>query len=311
MSQQTHICVGMGGWDLFPFDKVFYPPLPKRGFRKLEYYSQFFDFVEINATFYNASFTPAQVQRWLSDVSSNKKFIFAVKLFKGFTHSLDATKIDVVNVHRLLDILASQEKFGGLLAQFPYSFTNTHERQLYVVRLCKAFAAHPVFVEFRHNSWNSPLVEKLFTDQGTLLVNVDLPQIKRHMPLTEHCRDEISYFRMMGRNVQSWDHPWRLERDGSHLVSDRYHYLYAQSELELLAQKILRLKPIPATTFVVFHNDPQAQSLVNGFQLRRILNPKERILIPENLVRAFPVLQEIGTATETGHSLFDIAKNNP
>src|SRR5436309_519121 len=76
MEERQDIYVGMGGWDLFPFNRIFYPPSPKRGFRKLEYYSRFFDFVEINSTFYNTSFSPLQIHQWLQDVSANGKFIF-------------------------------------------------------------------------------------------------------------------------------------------------------------------------------------------------------------------------------------------
>ena len=38
ISAGNRILVGMGGWILFPFNRVFYPPSPGRGFRKLEYY---------------------------------------------------------------------------------------------------------------------------------------------------------------------------------------------------------------------------------------------------------------------------------
>ncbi len=49
--EHHNVYVGMGGWDLEPFNRLFYPPRMRKGFRKLEYYSQFFDHVEVNATF--------------------------------------------------------------------------------------------------------------------------------------------------------------------------------------------------------------------------------------------------------------------
>jgi len=57
-------------------------------------------------------------------------------------------------------------------------------------------------------------------------------------------------------------------------------------------------------TFVVFHNDPQAQSLVNGFQLRHLLRHKHRVLVPQNLVTMFPVLKQISASVNVQHPLF-------
>ena len=84
------IVVGMGGWDIPSFHNVFYPPEIGRGFRKLEYYARFFDLVEINATFYTTSLSHAQAQQWLEDVRGNERFLFTLKLFRGFTHTFDA-----------------------------------------------------------------------------------------------------------------------------------------------------------------------------------------------------------------------------
>lgn len=304
MPTTRNIYVGMGGWDLHPFDGVFYPSKKARGFRKLEFYSHHFDFVEINSTFYSSEFKPVQVNRWLRDVGDNEQFIFTVKLFRGFTHSYDATPQDVVNVRSLLDLLAAGNKLGGLLMQFPYSFTNLHERRLYLVRLCRAFQPHTLFVEVRHNSWNVPLVQKMFREHGISAVNVDLPLIKRHIPMTQIASRSHAYFRMMGRNIDTWDNPWRIEKTGTHMVSDRYNYYYSMEELSHLSRVIEVLQPRPAKTFIVFHNDPNAHSLLNGFQLRKILQPKQKIVAPETLMRAFPLLAAHGIDREEGLSLF-------
>jgi uncharacterized protein YecE (DUF72 family) len=42
------VSIGMGGWELPPFQHVFYPAKQEKGFRKLEYFSRFFDLVEVN-----------------------------------------------------------------------------------------------------------------------------------------------------------------------------------------------------------------------------------------------------------------------
>jgi uncharacterized protein YecE (DUF72 family) len=299
-----NVYIGMGGWDLEPFNNVFYPPRPRKGFRKLEYYSQFFDSVEINATFYSTALGPDHARRWLDDVSGNKDFIFTVKLFQGFTHTYAAVYNDVRAVHRLLEPLADAGRMGGLLIQFPYSFTNINERRLYLVQLAKALQPHRLFVEVRHNSWNSPLMYNFFQENKLHLVNVDLPGIKQHMPLTCQSWNGAAYFRMMGRNVMTWDRPFSKHPSGNYLVSDRYQYLYKDRELEHLLTLVEQMRQRAGSTFVVFHNDPQANSLVNGFQLRHMVRHKHRVLVPENLVTAFPSLKQISAPVNVQHPLF-------
>jgi uncharacterized protein YecE (DUF72 family) len=303
--KQHTVHIGMGGWDLHPFNTYFYPQKSKHNFRKLEFYSQFFDCVEINSTFYNPSLSSVHTKRWLNDVSANKNFIFTAKLFRGFTHTYEATKTDVLSIHKMLDPLLERGMFGGLILQFPYLFTNRHDNRLYLLQLSRIFARFPLFLEVRHRSWYSPLMYNFFQENRLHLINVDLPQINQHVPLTALSWCGAGYFRMMGRNTESWKSPWRLEGDGAHIVSDRYHYYYSQRELERLTAMIEQVKEISENTFVIFHNDPEANSLVNGFQLRHLLKRKQRVLVPQNFLRSFPVLKPISSSVNINHPLFE------
>lgn len=307
--KESRVFVGMGGWQLEPFNGVFYPANPPRGFRKLEFYSRFLDAVEINATFYTTALNPKNVQQWLGDVSQNKNFVFTVKLFKGFTHDLNATQEDIRSVHQLLLPLADNDKLGGLIIQFPYSFTSEPERREYLARLAKAFHQYILFVEVRHNSWNTEDMKHFFQDHELHVVNVDLPGFKRHIPLTDAAWGGLAYFRMMGRNVETWDRSY--PRDGERSVSDRYRYRYSEEELQHLLELIDRVRPQAGKIYVVFHNDPEANSLFNGFQLRRLLKPTENLAAPENLVKTFPQLREftmpvvVERSPEASPTLFD------
>jgi uncharacterized protein YecE (DUF72 family) len=204
----------------------------------------------------------------------------------------------------MLEPLASAEKLGGLLIQFPYSFTNISERRMYLMQLAKAFHPHRLFVEVRHNSWNSPLMYNFFQENRLHLVNVDLPGIKQHMPLTCQTWNGAAYFRLMGRNALTWDRPFTKHPGGSYLVSDRYQYMYDDRELRHLLTMIEQMRERAAATFVVFHNDPHANSLVNGFQLRHLVRHKQRVLVPQNLVTAFPTLKQISASVNVQHPLF-------
>ena len=279
---QRSIIVGMGGWDLPPFDDVFYPPKPGRDFRKLAWYARFFDFVELNASFYSTSLSPAQAKRWLRDVEQNPGFCFAVKLFRAFTHTLDATPQDVVSVRRLLEPLHDAGKLAGLIMQFPSGFGFNPERLAYLAKLADAFEGERVCIELRHRSWDRADADATLQERNVCLVNSDLPRLAHHMPLRAHASKELAYVRLMGRNAETWNHPER---------GDRYWYHYSEAELRDILQRIATIQPVPQRTFVVFHNDPNAHSPANGFQLRHLMKAEERPLAPAGLVKRFPELE--------------------
>jgi len=288
-----HVLVGMGGWELPSFRDVFYPSKMEKGFRKLEFYSRFFDLIEVNATFYNTSLSPNQARQWLEDVRQNPNFTFSVKLFRGFTHTFDATKEDALAVHRLLEPLRAAEKLAGLVIQFSDSFQRTREREAYLWKLRTAFPEDVLFLDVRHRSWDDPSFYEFCRDNGLNLINVDLPQMRAHRQLQENAWEGIAYFRMMGRNAEAWN---------GGQSADRYRYFYSDAELEELRQHI---KISGAhKTFVVFHNDPNAFSLVNGLQTKNMLTPGSRLHAPGSLVTAFPQLKKFCDPVESGPSLF-------
>ena len=293
-SEDTNeVLIGMGGWELPPFNRVFYPAKPEKGFRKLEYFSSFFDFVEVNSTFYNTSLSAAQAQRWLKDVGENRRFVFTVKLYRGFTHTFDATQNDALAVHRLLDPLRDAKKFGGLVIQFPSSFNKTSERQAHLVKLRTIFPEDQLFLDLRHISWNEESFYQFCRENGFDLVNVDLPRLPGHMPLNSLAWDGVAYFRMMGRNAEAWNHPHS---------GDRYLYRYNEEELHDLVQRIKQANA--RKVYVVFHNDRQAYSLVNGRQVEHVLHPTKRLTASANLLAAFPHLKSFCDPSISKSDLF-------
>lgn len=286
MSESGKIIVGMGGWSLPSFDLHFYPPEAQtaRSFRKLEFYSRFFDMVEVNATFYSTELNAKNAQQWLEDASGNKNFVFAVKLFQGFTHSRDATKNEESAVHSMLGPLNENQKLAGLVLQFPSSVHLTKENRDHLANLAGLFKKYFLFVDVRHQSWNSSDGRRFLEDHRLHLINVDLPQIGGHIPLTSAASDGIAYFRLMGRNAGQW---FKGDKGG------RYRYLYSPEELQGLVDHMRGTLSGDSKAFAVFHNDPQANSLYNGFQVRHLIDPNKRPKAPETLVKTFPQLKEI------------------
>ena len=78
------IYIGTSGWS-YPTGEgtwkgFFYPPGTRN---ELEYYSRFFNTVEINSSFYRPP-NPAYVAKWVKQTPPD--FLFAVKLWQKFTH---------------------------------------------------------------------------------------------------------------------------------------------------------------------------------------------------------------------------------
>jgi len=286
----------MGGWELPSFNNTFYPSRPEKGFRKLEFYSRFFDLVEVNATFYNSSLSPAQSSQWIKDVEANKRFVFTVKLFRGFTHDFNATKNDVMAIHRLLDPLREANRFGGLLIQFPCTFTKSSTREEYLVKLRAAFPEDRLLLDLRHQSWNEEVFYKFCRDNGFNLANIDLPRLPGHIPFNYFAWEGVAYFRMMGRNDAAWNKP---------KSNDRYLYPYSEEELGDLVERIKHLNA--KTTYVVFHNDRQSFSLVNGRQVEHDLYPLKHLNAPIKLLDAFPQLKTFCEPPSTDDELFTTA----
>src|SRR5918993_4726874 len=109
---------------------AFYPePKPKR-FDELQYYSQIFNTVEINSTFYRPP-SITTTTAWAKKTSSD--FTFALKLWQKFTHPVKIgrnktdekwqppTKDDIDQFRAGLEPIGEAGKLGALLLQYPTS----------------------------------------------------------------------------------------------------------------------------------------------------------------------------------------------
>jgi len=84
------INIGCAGWDYNDWVGVFYPK-PLERYNYLEFYSKFFDVIEINSTFYNIP-KKSTVLNWYNQVSPDFKFI--VKVWQKITHNLNDPDLD-------------------------------------------------------------------------------------------------------------------------------------------------------------------------------------------------------------------------
>lgn len=286
------IRIGTSGWS-YPtgegrWEGVFYPKGKK--IDDLEFYSSYFDTVEVNSSFYRPV-SPNVARSWAKKTPPD--FTFTAKLYQKFTHpkmfeettgkkpELDLDDFDTVKAG--LGPLAEAGKLGCLLAQFPPSFKRDEASYSYLEDLIRQFSDYPLAVELRHKSWtDSPDTFRLLNSYGVAWCMIDEPKFKTSLgdvPLTS----KLGYFRLHGRNAKEW---WKGDRES------RYNYLYSPQEIASLAQDVKDVAGRTANSYVFYNNHFGAKAVVNAMQMK--LQFKQRLPdeLPEGLEERYPGLKE-------------------
>ncbi len=263
--------IGTSGWS-YPkgegtWKGHFYP---ESKVDELEYYSQFFNTVEINSTFYRPP-NPDYANSWVRKVPEG--FLFTAKLWQKFTHPKmykEATgreaiisKEDVDLFNRGIEPLVRYGKLGALLAQFPPSFINNAHGQQILNALVETFGQYRLAVELRHRSWSDDEnTVPLLKDNNIAWVSIDEPKFKssiaEELPLTA----DFAYFRFHGRNKEMW---WKGDRE------TRYKYLYSPEEIIELTEKVQGAAKQTKSAFAYFNNHWQGYAPQNTLDMKKLL----------------------------------------
>ncbi len=195
---RAEIRLGTQGFSYADWVGVFYPPGSKPA-DYLRFYSQVFDTVELDTTFYS---TPRQslVQAWADATPDG--FLFTAKLPQVITHEkrlvdcesdLDA----FVSAMRLLG-----PKLGALLIQCP---PDLHSDALPALRGFLPLLPRdvPFAIEFRHRSWLRDDVLDLLRQHNVAWTIIDL----YYMPRAVHLTADFAYVRWLGdrRKITQFD----------------------------------------------------------------------------------------------------------
>jgi uncharacterized protein YecE (DUF72 family) len=291
-----NILVGTAGFSYKDWVGTVYPvDLKARKIPPLQYLSQFYDCCEINTSFYGPLRPSAGKQwcAWVRDV--NPQFLFTAKLYKAFTHSpiatLEATSATTLRftcedeklTREGLDSLASQEKLGAVVAQFPISFKNTDENRAYLEKLFGMFGRdYPLTIEVRHSTWNEEAVLLEFSTLGVGFVNVDQPLLGKALRGTAHVTSRVGYVRLHGRNYRQWFAASKVE--------DRYNFLYTPDQLEPWKERIEEIGQETQRTFAITNNHYLGKAAANATELKSMLCG-EKVKAPPELIKTYPDLQ--------------------
>ncbi|MHA1648451.1 MAG: DUF72 domain-containing protein [Promethearchaeota archaeon] len=231
----SQIRVGCAGWSYDDWKGVFYPKgLKKSDF--LGYYAKFFDFSEINSTFY-AIPSQTTLNGWKKQTPDN--FRFAVKVWQSITHQKNKGDLEqkVDQFFSSLDIFSP--KISVFLLQFPPKFIDSPKNRQYLGKIIKNLPERNRYaIELRDNSWVRPTtVKNLPVDERFSLVTTYMPKINA----TYHPSQTMQYIRLIGdRTLTEFSH---LQRDQSDSLKDLHSHI-----------KSLLETPQIMDFFVIFNN---------------------------------------------------------
>ncbi|MEA1887019.1 MAG: DUF72 domain-containing protein [Bacteroidota bacterium] len=233
--------IGCSGFHYGDWKDKFYPEDISKD-RWLEYYSQHFNSVEINNTFYKIPEKDA-LKSWIGQTPAD--FRFSVKGSRYITHmkKLKDSDIHVKKFYKAVDPL--KEKLGAVLWQLP---GNLHRNDKKIETFCKELDnSFTNVIEFRHISWFNKEIYELLSSYDVAVCSLsapgDLPE------LFEDSAGKI-YLRFHGK--EEW-----------------YRYHYSEKELEEWKNKIQ--KSSAEICYAYFNNDYKAYAVENGIKMKELL----------------------------------------
>lgn len=275
------ISIGTAGWSYPDWKGIVYP----RGTKDpLRYLARYVDCIEINSTFYRL---PEQKlsQSWLDKTKDCPGFFFTAKLHSDFTHKGLADVVTASQFRRGYDPLLRAGKLSHLLIQFRYDFRDGPDNRRHLETLAKLFA--PVFtlvIEVRHNSWQTPNALSFFENLNVTVANLDYPLGKDSFNLPQCIVGHSGYFRLHGRNAETWF--TKSTRD------EKYNYLYSPEELDEIQQRTRNLAAAYPSLVVITNNHYQGAEVANALELKARITG-QKVLVPEDLLLRYPRLEEI------------------
>jgi uncharacterized protein YecE (DUF72 family) len=251
--------IGCSGWNYKHWRGSFYEPGLPAG-RWLERYSESFDTVEVNSTFYRLPRREA-VAHWVEQTPP--AFCFAVKASRYLTHvrRLAGIADGVAAFYERIQPLLDAKRLGPVLWQLPENFHRDDERLADVLH---ALPPGRHAFEFRHASWFAPEVYAQLRAYGVALVIGDHPQRPFQ---TFEATTSWRFLRL---------HYGRRGRRGN----------YSPSELAEWAARIRRWRR-HGTVFAYFNNDWEGFAPRNALALRELVeHPRARTTARRAAVRA-------------------------
>lgn len=234
--------IGTSGWHYGHWRGPFYPEdLP--GARMLRWYTQHFDTVEINNSFYRLPATAA-LAGWCRETP--REFCFAAKASRYITHNLKLKDPEQSSKKFFSQIARLGRRLGPILFQLPPGWKLNLERlEEFLATLPRR---HRYVFEFRNPTWNLPPVYETLRRHNAALCVYELAGFQSPLETTA----DFTYMRLHG-------------------PGGAYQGNYSQPQLKTWASRIRTWRTELQHIFVYFDNDQSGFAAQNALQLKRIL----------------------------------------
>jgi uncharacterized protein YecE (DUF72 family) len=296
------ILTGTASWADPGFVAKWYPArLPAS--QRLRWYSEHFNLVEVNSTFYRIP-DPPVVRSWCKQTP--ERFVFDVKLHRLLSRHSTRAEMLPESLRRKADLkrgkveltprlekavaklfirgiepFEEHAKLGALLLQLSPSFSPRSHQLSELDFLCELFEGYRLAVELRNRHWVTEEAvaetKKFFKQRGITFVMVDGPDDPHFMVLPSIdlvTTKQLAYLRAHGRNA----HAYIRERT----VAGRFDYDYPREELEEIAQRAAQLVHDVEEMHVVYNNNKADYAPRAAATFQQILRKEH----PETLSRA-------------------------
>ncbi len=300
---ETEYRVGLCAWQ----DKSmleegqFYPIKSMKAEERLWWYSQFFDCVEVNSTFY-APLSAENAVRWVKRTPAG--FLFSVKAYALLTgHHLDATRLPeplksmlpagarpnargqfenrafpheahqwaFETFSEALRPIQDSGKLGYVLFQMAPWVKYGREALDYLASLPDRLSGLTVAVEFRDASWlpaHTDEVLGFLAERGLCYVSVDAPRTPAGVASTVALTAAVAILRLHGRNAAGFLKQLHGE---SPSVAEKYGYLYSEAELQQIVGRGRSLAGHARRVYFKLNNNVGDAPAINGIQIRELL----------------------------------------
>jgi uncharacterized protein YecE (DUF72 family) len=222
----------------------------------LKYYSQVFDFVEIDSSFYHSP-NIFMTKRWASITPDH--FRFTAKFPYSITHEKRLAADSEKELRYFFDVMRPlRTKLLALLLQLPPSLTAREGMKKLEVLVQVLEPDFRYAIEVRHNSWFDEGIYNLLSDNNVCLAWSQLDTIQTPPELTS----DFLYLRFIGdRSID--------EKDFGKIQKDR------QEELQMWSNEVQRLKDKAKFAIVAANNHYAGFGPATANSFRKMAGLKE------------------------------------
>lgn len=238
------IYVGTSGWQYSNWRGSFYPEnLPQKDW--LRYYSEYFDTVEVNSSFYRQT-TAETFKKWQSEVGP--RFVFSVKGNRFITH-IKRLKDCEEPLKKFFEVASSLGKHV-ILWQLPPSLKQDIQRlEEFLRMLLHLGGGFRQAFEFRHHSWVDDRIWNILQKYNAAAVFQDWKEWPQIRVVTAN----FIYLRFHGQKVL-------------------YTSNYSDEELKVWAKSCKRWIKEGKDVYAYFNNDAAGHAVPNALTLKKLIS---------------------------------------